>query len=123
IRKRIDRALLRQHADAWGDPSVMKGIEESSGSFKIDLLTSWMDKRPFIRCELDQRGRWTKQQVAEPSQPKNGFTVSVEEDKSEIDLLRKTYEIATPEQRNLIRLFARLALDEPSDVPRSQYSP
>lgn len=123
IRKRVDRALLRQHADAWGDPSVMKGVEESSGSFKTDLLTSWMEKRPYVRCTVDRRGRWTREQVEDRAQPQNGFTVSIEEDEKEIRLLMKTYEIADAEQRNLIRLFARLVLEEPSDVPRSRYSP
>lgn len=123
IRKRVERALLRQHADAWNDPSVMKGVEESSGSFPTDLLTSWMNRKPFIRCFRDNSGQWKKERVDDPTQPDRGFTISAEEDPSDIDLLRKTFEIADHEQQNLIRLFARLALDEPSEVSRSQFSP
>jgi hypothetical protein len=123
IRKRVERALLRQHADAWADPSVMKGVEESSGSFSIDLLTSWMNRKPFLRYLRDTSGRWQKERVDDPTQPDKGFTISIEEDQNDIELLRRTFEIADHEQQNLIRLFARLAIEEPSDVPRSRFSP
>lgn len=123
IRKRIERALLRQHADAWADPSVMKDVmDESSGSFSTDLLTSWMNKQPFVRCTLD-RGRWRKERVADPTQPLVGFTVSVEEEEREIELLCRTFEESDKEQRELIRLFASLAITEPSDVPHEHFSP
>jgi hypothetical protein len=82
-----------------------------------------MSKKPFLRYFLDHEGRWRKERVDDPTQPPKGFTISAEEQKDEIDLLRKTYEIANREQQDLIRLFARLSLENPSDVPRSQFSP
>lgn len=123
IRKRVERALLRQHADAWSDPSVMKGIEESSGSYPVDLLASMTTSKRFIRCSCDRRGRWKNEHVDDPAQPENGFTLSAEEDPSDIELLRRTFAIASRDQRDLIRLFARLALEDPSDVPRSKFVP
>ncbi len=123
IRKRVERALLRQHADAWADPSVMKGVEESSGSFSTDLLTSWMNTKPFIRCHLDEKRRWKQERVDDPSQPEAGFTISAEEDEADIVLLRRTYEHASQEQQNLIRLFARLSIESPSEISRTRFQP
>ena len=123
IRKRVERALLRQRADAWADPSVMKGVDESSGSFSTDLLTSWMNARPFIRCRLDEKGRWEQERVDDSEQPERGFTISADEKEEDVALLRRTYEIASAEQKSLIRLFARLSIENPSDVPRTRFQP
>ena len=76
-----------------------------------------METRPYIRCTYD-RGRWTQQRVEEPDQPTEGFTVSADETPTEIALLCKTYERATPDQRLLIRLFANIAVNDPSDSGR-----
>jgi hypothetical protein len=123
IRTRVDRAIARQRADALGDPTLLKGITESSGSVPVALLAQWMETRLFIRCTLDKHGTWHREQVNDPDQPESGFTVSVEETQSDVLLLCKTYEKATAEQRKLIRLFARVSIDDPSDEPRGQYRP
>jgi hypothetical protein len=120
IKSRIQRAVARQQADAYANPHV--AFAESSGAIPLDLLASWMESRPFIRCTLE-RGRWTQQKVDEPDQPSEGFTVSVDESPAEIQLLCKTYERANPDQRTLIRMFAMIAVTEGSDEPRGQFSP
>lgn len=120
IKNRIQRAVARQRADAFADATL--SASESSGSIPLDLLASWMETRPYIRCTL-VGSRWTQQRVDESDQPENGFTVSAEEAQGEIQLLCKTYERATPEQRTLIRLFAKIAVSEPSDVQRGQFLP
>lgn len=120
IKSRIQRAVARQRADAFADAKI--SVDDSSGSIPLDLLASWMETRAYIRCTL-VGSRWTHQRVDEADQPENGFTVSADEAPVEIQLLCKTFERATPEQRSLIRLFAKIAVTEPSDVQRGQFLP
>lgn len=121
IQKRIDRVLRRQHADAFGDPSYVE-MEESSDSFSTEALAAMMQRKPYLRCSYE-RGRWKREGAEDAAQPDNGFTILVDEDPHEVDLLCQTWEAADREQRKLIRLFATLALQEPSEVPRSRFRP
>lgn len=123
LRKRVERAIKRQQADAFGDPALMSGTEESSGAIPVDLLASWMESRNFIRCTLGRDGRWKSERVDDAEQPINGFTVSVEEGEREIAMLRSTWEKADENQRQLIRIFAQIALTDPSDERRGRYEP
>lgn len=123
LRKRVERAIKRQQADAFGDPALMSGTEESSGAIPVDLLASWMESRNFIRCTLGRDGRWKSERVDDAEQPINGFTVSVEEGEREIAMLRSTWEKADENQRQLIRIFAQIALTDPSDEKRGRYEP
>ncbi len=122
LRKRIQRAVARQQADAFADPGLMSGIDEPSGSLPLDLLASWMESRPFVRCTLE-RGRWKKERSDSAEQPGHGFTVSAEEGEKEIDILCQAYQKSSEEQRRLIRLFAHLSVSDPSDEPRGRFEP
>jgi hypothetical protein len=123
LKKRVERAVKRQQADAFGNPELMSGTEESSGAVNIDLLASWMETRHYVRCTHDRAGHWKTERVDTPDQPINGFTVSVEEGEGEIALLRETWEAADTDLRALIRMFAQLALADPSDEKRGRYEP
>jgi len=123
LRKRVERAIRRQQADAFGDPELMSGTEESSGAIPVDLLASWMESRSYIRCTLGRDGRWKSERVDNAEQPLNGFTISAEEGDREIALLRSTWEMADDDQRKLIRIFAQVALTDPSDEKRGRYEP
>lgn len=123
LRKRVQRAIARQQADAFANSEAMKGVEESSGAIPLAALASWMETRPYVRCVLEKNGRWKTEKVDSPEQPPNGFTVSAEEGEKEIDLLRRAFEKASEEQRRLIRMFAQITLHDPSDEPRGRYEP
>ena len=123
MRKRVERAVLRQQADAFGDPAIMSGMDESSGAIPVDLLASWMETRPFVRCTYDRNGHWHTERVEVAEQQLNGLTVSAEEGEKDIALLRRTWELADEHQRRLIRIFAQLALTDPSDERGGRYSP
>lgn len=123
LRKRVERAIRRQQADAFADPELMSGTEESSGAIPVDLLASWMESRNFVRCTLDKDRRWKCERVDNAEQPLNGFTISAEEGEREIALLQKTWERADQDQRQLIRIFAQIALTDPSDEKRGRYDP
>lgn len=123
LRKRVQRAIARQQADAFANAGAMNGIDESSGAIPLNALASWMETRPFVRCMLERNGRWKSEKVDTPEQPANGFTVSSDEGEKEIDLLRRAFETANEEQRRLIRVFAQITLAETSDEPRGRYEP
>lgn len=123
LRKRVQRAIARQQADAFSNAAAMQGVDESSGAIPIAALASWMETRPFVRCVLERNGKWRSDKVDTPEQPANGFTVSSDEGDKEIDLLRRAFENANDEQRRLIRVFAQITLSEPSDEPRGRYEP
>lgn len=123
LKKRVERAIRRQQADAFGNPELMSGTEESSGAVNINLLASWMETRHYVRCTLDRAGQWKTERVDTADQPLTGFTVSADEGEGEIALLRKTWEEADADLRSLIRMFAQLALADPSDEKRGRYEP
>jgi hypothetical protein len=123
LRKRVQRAIARQQADAFSNAEAMNGIDESSGAIPLAALASWMETRPYVRCMLERNGRWKSEKVDSPEQPANGFTVSSDEGDKEIDLLRRAFEKANEEQRRLIRVFAQITLATPSDEPRGRYEP
>ena len=56
----------------------------------------------FIRCELTESG-WRREYVNSPEQPQEGFTVSAAQ-RLEVDGLQKTYEVADPETRSMMRI-------------------
>lgn len=123
LRKRVQRAIARQQADAFANAEAMNGIDESSGAIPLAALATWMETRPYVRCVLERNGKWKSEKVDTPEQPVNGFTVSSDEGEKEIDLLRRAFEKANEDQRRLIRVFAQITLAEPSDEPRGRYEP
>lgn len=123
LRKRVQRAIARQQADAFANADAMKGVDESSGAIPLAALAAWMETRPYVRCVLEKNGKWKSEKVDVPDQPPVGFTVLADEGETEIDLLRRAFERANDEQRRLIRMFAQITLSEPSDEPRGRYEP
>jgi len=71
-------------------------IEEIDASAEILPVT-------FVQCVLTA-GKWTKKRVDDPKQPREGFTMIDPEDDAELDEFCKTYEVADPETRRMIRV-------------------
>ena len=59
------------------------------------------DDLPFAQFRL-QDGAWTKDYVTSPDQPDDGFTIS--RDETDFAELQRTYELADPETRRMIRI-------------------
>lgn len=57
-------------------------------------------------------GAWNVSVTFDPNQPLDGFAVSADDDQSEMEQLRTTYEIADEAGRELIRLLAHLSIIE-----------
>ncbi|HXG58392.1 MAG TPA: hypothetical protein VNL91_05180 [Thermoanaerobaculia bacterium] len=124
IARRVTRALNRQIADAHAVSFADRQAGDSSGGVNLNQLFPLFTPvgRGYIRCTLE-RGRWKKEWVDTPEQPESGFTVSAGERQEEIELLCRTYSAAGYEERRLIRIFAQLSINEPSEVPRDRFWP
>lgn len=63
----------------------------------------------FIECML-VGGKWIKRHVRDPRQPREGFTMLAPEDESDIDQYCRSYEVADPDTRRMIRVSFDLAI-------------
>lgn len=71
--------------------------------------------RPFVECTL-RDGKWRRRYVSRPAQPVEGFTTVIPADDQELDLLCRTYEMADPDTRRLIRLSLEVAMTKPTQT-------
>ena len=56
----------------------------------------------FLQCTL-AGGQWTRVYVAQPEQPKEGFTIPVPSNEAEADVLCRMYERSDPAKRQAMR--------------------
>jgi hypothetical protein len=63
----------------------------------------------YVRCTIEE-GKWTVEQTREPKQPREGFTIADPGDQREIDQFCKTYEVADPDTRRMIRVSCELMI-------------
>ncbi|HEX7678294.1 MAG TPA: hypothetical protein VF713_09230, partial [Thermoanaerobaculia bacterium] len=122
----VTRSLAEQVANARGvlpaTPPVMPvfregivaavgGVPVDEGDEKILPKSSVAIERGYLRCTLIDR-RWETKWSRTPEQPAEGFTVSATETAREVEELCQTYLEGTEEDRNLIRLMARLSVEK-----------
>jgi hypothetical protein len=104
-------ALDEQKANARGIPA------NAAQSFQSGKGTE------FLRCDFIARGRWTRTKTSEADQPREGFTVSVDEDSEEIERLCTAYETGDLAGRRLIRTLAAMSISKAEGVPTRRYVP
>ncbi len=106
----VARALDEQKANARGVPA------EAAQSFQTSKGTE------YVRCELID-GTWRRTSTTRPEQPSNGFTISAEEDRAQVELLCQTFESSDAEGRKLIQTMAEMSISKSEGVPTRRYSP
>jgi hypothetical protein len=106
----VARALDEQKANAHGIPPI------AAQTFQTGKGTL------FIRCELVD-GAWRRGETKRPEQPRNGFTVSAEEDPDHIKMLCETFANADGEGQALIKLMAELSISKAEGIPTRRYYP
>jgi len=106
----VARALDEQKANARGMPAT------AALSFQTGKGND------FIRCELVD-GVWRRTSTNRAEQPPNGFTISAEEDREQIELLCQTFEAADTAGRKLIRTLAEMSISKSEGVPTRRYTP
>jgi hypothetical protein len=104
-------ALDEQKANARGIPP------NAAQSFQTGKGTD------FLRCDFLARGRWTKTKTTQADQPREGFTVSAEEEPDEVERLCSAYEAGDAEGRKLIRTMAAMSISRAEGVPTRRYTP
>jgi hypothetical protein len=106
----VARALDEQKANARGIPA------EAAQVFQTSKGTN------YLRCELVD-GKWRRTATTRPDQPQDGFTVSADEDREQIDMLCETFAEADVQGQELIRTMAELSISRAEGVPTRRYKP
>ncbi len=106
----VARALDEQKANARGLPA------KAAQSFQTGKGND------FIRCELVD-GAWRRTSTNRPDQPANGFTISAEEEREQVEMLCETFEIADAAGRKLIQTMAEMSISKSEGVPTRRYTP
>ncbi len=104
----VERAIDEQKANAKGIPPVAASLMQSGTSIL------------YGRHELVD-GVWRKIMTSDARQPLSGFTVSANESRHQVELLKKAYEAADPAMRETIRKLAEISVSE--TVPARRYIP
>jgi hypothetical protein len=78
---------------------------------EIEEIEASAEIRPvsYVECTLTG-GKWTKRRVNDPKQPREGFTMIDPEDDADLDEFCKTYQVADPETRRMIRVSFEVAI-------------
>jgi hypothetical protein len=106
----VARALDEQKANARGIPAT------AAQSFQTGKGND------FIRCELVD-GAWRRTSTNRPEQPANGFTISAEEERDQVEMLCQTFETADAAGRKLIQTMAEMSISKSEGVPTRRYTP
>lgn len=106
----VARALDEQKANARGIPAT------AAQSFQTGKGND------FIRCELVD-GAWRRTSTNRPEQPANGFTISAEEEREQVEMLCQTFETADAAGRKLIQTMAEMSISKSEGVPTRRYTP
>jgi hypothetical protein len=106
----VARALDEQKANARGIPSAaVQAFQTGKGT-------------DFLRCELVD-GTWRRTTTSRPEQPANGFTISAEEERDQVEMLCQTFETADAAGRKLIQTMAEMSISKSEGVPTRRYNP
>jgi hypothetical protein len=110
IASHVMRALDEQKANARGIPAL------AAQSYQTGKTST------FLRCELVD-GVWRMSETTRSDQPSAGFTVSIEEDREQVQALCTAFAAANEVQRNMIRTMAQLSISKAEGVPTRRYVP
>jgi hypothetical protein len=106
----VARALDEQKANARGLPAAAaQTFQTGKGN-------------DFVRCELVE-GVWRRTTTNRPDQPANGFTVSADEEREQIEMLCQTFQNADAASRKLIQTMAEMSISKNEGVPTRRYNP
>ena len=131
----VARSLAEQVANARGIgpvtetdmPVFRKGIVSARGiEATPDEAARRLPKsdvvvhRGYIRCTLVNNMKWDKKWSRTAEQPLDGFTVLATEPQDHINQLCESYEHGNAQERELIRLLARVSVEknDPTPEPR-----
>jgi hypothetical protein len=106
----VERALDERKSNANGVPPTVASAVMSG---RI---------RGYLRLRL-VHGTWQRVASGDGMQPSDGFTVSIDQDPGQIELLCQTYEKLSETDRQLVRKIAALSLANPEGLPARRFDP
>ena len=106
----VERALDEQKANARGVPAI------AARSFQSGNSTD------FVR-HVYNGGAWHTIHTTEGRQPANGFTISADESRQEIEMLRTAWEAGDSAARSVIQKMAELSISRMEGIPTRRYTP
>jgi hypothetical protein len=97
-------------------PVFRAGVVAGEGVDATHATTRKMPARRvhagYLRCTLVNGRRWEKRWTRDPRQPDDGFTVLATEPSDQVDMLCEDYRRTDSATRRLIRLLARLTVED-----------
>ncbi|HUF16625.1 MAG TPA: PilZ domain-containing protein [Thermoanaerobaculia bacterium] len=108
----VTRALDERKANAKGIPPIMASSVQTGRK-----------GRGYLTLVFEQ-GVWRRCETVHPEQPDgDGFTVSIDEDPEQIEMLCEAWENAEPSHRRMIREMARISISNQDGIPARRYEP
>ncbi len=111
IAELVTRALDEQKANARGIPPNM-----------ASSIQTGRRSRGYLTLRM-VGGAWQRLESVHAVHPEDGFTISIEEDPAQIDLLCEAWERVGPAHRNMIREMARMSIANQDGIPARRYEP
>lgn len=108
----VEKALDEQLSNARGIPPI------AAHSYQAGRKASG-----YLQFVLRPDGTWSRSVVADPIQPRHGFTISNEESEEQIAMLCASYADGNREIRDLIQKMAQLSISAADGVPTRRYVP
>jgi hypothetical protein len=106
----VERALDEQKANARGIPAAnIRSFQTGHG-------------REFVR-HIYSAGMWRETHTTEADQPLHGFTISANESRDEVLMLRAAWESGDGAARAVIRKMAELSIGRAEGIPTRRYTP
>lgn len=110
VQKCVERALDEQKANVKGIPP------EAASSLQVT------PSKDCVRHELIH-GVWRKTITTDRRQPESGFTVSADEPRHQVEMLRAAFEAADTSLRQTIQKLAELSISGDDAIPFRKYTP
>lgn len=104
----IARSVTEQVANLRGLGPV---IEKDMPVFREGIVAG-RAHAGYVRCTLRFNRRWEKRWTRNPDPPEDGFTVLATEARDQIEMLCDDYRRTDTETRRLIRLLARITVED-----------
>lgn len=106
----IALAIDEQKANARGIPPMAVRAFDSKRTAKL------------VRHEY-AGGRWNSLPSNDPTQPRNGFTISADAKPAEVEMLRRTWERSDAAGREWLQITAELSIGPGDATPARRYDP
>ena len=112
LRELMQTAIARSVAEQVANLRGLGPVTEKDMPVFRSGIVAGRAHAGYVRCTLRNDRRWEKRWTKDPEAPLEGFTVLATEAREQIDLLCDDYRRMDGETRQLIRLLARITVED-----------